>query len=328
MWANERLSAVEADALASAIRPSWEVDAGGWSSVDEPPTNDASAQAVPQVTTGPSIVVDDEVFREVPVAPVSFDQDEDPILPVSRSPGKMLAIFGGIAVVGVLVVVGSFMGGGETETPTPQSAVGTTTPTPQAAAAGTTEVAGATAEPQPEANAQDLQPQTPEPEANAQDPQPQTPEPEANAQDPQPQTPEPQPEAAPPQVQVSLRATPSGAQLTLDGERIPNPYQAELPVDGRQHQVVATLEGYRETTRTLGFDRDRNETLTLSAIPAPTPPPSMTATMSSRSASRMSSSMAHGTGRHRPSGMHGRGMRGRGMRGSRHSAGFTSANPY
>ena len=261
-------------------------------------------------------MIDDGVFGpEVPLAAIHDDDDDDPLLPVSRSPAKRLGILALVAVVAIIAVGASMLGGEPTAAEhMAQAASVAAPPSTQPAAPAVT---AAAAEPAA-ADTQGAEP--PEPVAAAvAEPAADTEPTEVAAAEPVAEPAEPPP---PPQVHVTLRAAPAGAQLTLDGAPISNPYQADVPLDHQQHRVVASLDGYRETTRSLGFDRDQSETLALTAVPAP-PPVTMATTMATTMASSMTRHVA--ATRHTSSMSS---MRSGGMRASHHGAGFTSANPY
>jgi hypothetical protein len=67
---------------------------------------------------------------------------------------------------------------------------------------------------------------------------------------------EKKPAARPATVRVRISATPAQAALTLDGETIPNPFEADV-VKGGKHRVQATAPGRRSADVTLKFDQDR-----------------------------------------------------------------------
>jgi hypothetical protein len=81
--------------------------------------------------------------------------------------------------------------------------------------------------------------------------------------------PEPALEPAPEQVLVALQITtrPEGAQLTLDGSPIANPYDAMHP-QGGQHVVEASAPGYRARNLTIELTRKRSVALELEKSPA------------------------------------------------------------
>jgi len=55
---------------------------------------------------------------------------------------------------------------------------------------------------------------------------------------------------AQPQIRhVLISVGPASAKLRLDGQRIDNPYVAELPVDDLEHELVATADGYEQLVR-------------------------------------------------------------------------------
>jgi hypothetical protein len=82
-------------------------------------------------------------------------------------------------------------------------------------------------------------------------------------------TPEPALEPAPEQILVALQITtrPEGAQLTLDGSPIANPYDAMHP-QGGHHVVEASAPGYRAQNLTIELTRKRSVALELEKSPA------------------------------------------------------------
>lgn len=80
--------------------------------------------------------------------------------------------------------------------------------------------------------------------------------------------PEIAPEPAPEQVLVALQITtrPEGAQLTLDGSPIANPYDAMHP-QGGHHVVEASAPGYRVQNLTIELTRKRSVALELEKSP-------------------------------------------------------------
>jgi hypothetical protein len=81
--------------------------------------------------------------------------------------------------------------------------------------------------------------------------------------------PQPALDPAPEQVLVALQITtrPEGAQLTLDGSPIANPYDAMHP-QGGQHVVEASAPGYRAQNLTIELTRKRSVALELEKSPA------------------------------------------------------------
>jgi serine/threonine-protein kinase len=64
-------------------------------------------------------------------------------------------------------------------------------------------------------------------------------------------------------VRVVIAASPENAELRLDGRPIDNPYRAELSGDEREHELVASLDGYVTEVRKLHLDRDLDLRVTL-----------------------------------------------------------------
>jgi hypothetical protein len=77
-------------------------------------------------------------------------------------------------------------------------------------------------------------------------------------------------------VKLLVSASPARARLRLDGQRVENPYVAELPADEREHELVVTADGYEPEVRKLRFARDLELKLVLAPqianVRAPRPP--------------------------------------------------------
>jgi hypothetical protein len=54
--------------------------------------------------------------------------------------------------------------------------------------------------------------------------------------------------------------------LRLDGKPLDNPFAGAFPADGREHELVASAEGYQNEVRRLRFERDLEIRLSLSPI--------------------------------------------------------------
>jgi serine/threonine-protein kinase len=67
-----------------------------------------------------------------------------------------------------------------------------------------------------------------------------------------------------PLVRLTISASPAGARLRLDGERVENPYRSEVTADDREHELLVTADGYEPEMRRLRFDRDLDLRLALS----------------------------------------------------------------
>lgn len=117
---------------------------------------------------------------------------------------------------------------------------------------------------------------TPEPEeTEPEETEPEETEPEETAPEEvevaRPATPEPEeteeaqpPEPAAEMVRLILRATPSSATLTVDGEAVlGNPHRGRVERSGRYHLIRASADGFRPVTKRVRFDRDVNLALTL-----------------------------------------------------------------
>jgi hypothetical protein len=91
------------------------------------------------------------------------------------------------------------------------------------------------------------------------------------------ESPEAPPEVeAPADVHVRIAVEPSGAELTLNGLRVDNPFERTLAPLSTPQELVARLDGYETENRELRFDRSVDVTIALtpsSAAPrSPAPP--------------------------------------------------------
>jgi eukaryotic-like serine/threonine-protein kinase len=57
-------------------------------------------------------------------------------------------------------------------------------------------------------------------------------------------------------LKLTILVNPQRAQLRLDGQRIENPYRAELPLDDREHELIVTAAGHAPEVHRLRFERD------------------------------------------------------------------------
>lgn len=75
--------------------------------------------------------------------------------------------------------------------------------------------------------------------------------------------------AGPPLLVV--RAVPDNAQLWLDGQKMPNPFDTRLPL-GSKHKIEARQEGFEASSQTIRLESDARLTITLKReTPAPAP---------------------------------------------------------
>ena len=90
-------------------------------------------------------------------------------------------------------------------------------------------------------------------------------------------------------IRDSIRTVPASAALTVDGARVPNPYDGRLP-EGTSHTVVASAPDHVSRTETLAIGRrDHETTLRLERVPAPPPvaaPPRVAAQPATQPAAR------------------------------------------
>ena len=66
-------------------------------------------------------------------------------------------------------------------------------------------------------------------------------------------------------MKVRISATPSDAELSLDGQSIPNPFEAEVMISGK-HRVQAKASGHRSADVTVPFDRPQELALRLERL--------------------------------------------------------------
>ncbi len=240
-WGAERLSAVEADALAESFRPSWETD---WGADDSPPPAadsnlDAAAAAI--AATPPSKGFDDPtpvlVSKPASVSPPDDTDAVAAIVPGEATARRNLLIGAGVFVLAIVVIMAFMLSSGE-DTPDP------------AVSNAPGESSGESEETQA-SDEQTAAQEAPEPEPEV--------------------APEPEPEPEPVTYQLTVRTVPADATLTLDGETVANPLTRTVEPDEAEHHLVATADGYREASTTVSFDGDHDTVLTLEAEPPPPP---------------------------------------------------------
>jgi hypothetical protein len=71
--------------------------------------------------------------------------------------------------------------------------------------------------------------------------------------------PEPQP---PKSIHLRISTSPTNADITLDGDAVPNPFDAWVPRAGT-HAITLSAEGFVERTWDVNFDQDRTLALAL-----------------------------------------------------------------
>src|SRR5690606_36560751 len=81
-----------------------------------------------------------------------------------------------------------------------------------------------------------------------------------------PAPPEAPPPPPPTTARLRVRTVPPTAALTVDGRRVANPYEAELPL-GARVRIEAEAEGHRDASRTLRLTGLEEITLTLAPRP-------------------------------------------------------------
>jgi hypothetical protein len=74
-------------------------------------------------------------------------------------------------------------------------------------------------------------------------------------------------------IRIRITTTPARATLTLDGESVPNPYDAELPASRETHTITASAPHHLPVSRIVAFSETRDLSLELTEDPgAPMPP--------------------------------------------------------
>lgn len=71
---------------------------------------------------------------------------------------------------------------------------------------------------------------------------------------------------APSNITLLVSAGPSRVRLRLDGKPIENPFAGAFPADGREHELIASAEGYQNEVRRLRFERDLEIRLSLTPL--------------------------------------------------------------
>lgn len=233
-WSVGAFSEHEADHFADSMRASWDVTTAeaepAWAAAVSTPAAEATTKA------------------RTPIAP-SFDTDDLP--PVALAKGfdrRVIVAAGGLLLMFVLIVWS--LSGGEPEAPPSWSSQAGSTE-PQAPAAPS-EAPAAPPAPTETAPSTALPTRASEPTAPRIAPTVQ-----ANA----PPTSAPRDVPAK-SVHVRISTVPASAELKLDGETVPNPFDAWV-ARGGEHTIVATADGYAENDWSVSFDRDQTLSLAL-----------------------------------------------------------------
>ncbi len=248
-WSAGTLSDHDADRFADSMRPSWDMPAAdtedSWSAAN------AFATTATQIPTGRA------------VAP-SNDSDGLPPVVLKRSLDKRMITAG---IGGLLLIALALWSMIDHKPEAPPAWEGTSTNAPATPSApappsapppGTSPAASApaAATPTPPVATPSVPPVTttaaPAPLAPAPTEAPSAPV-------PTPTTPSP---TTPKTVHVRISTTPSGAELKLDGERVPNPFDAWVTAGGA-HKVVADASGYTQREWSITFDQDQTLSLVL-----------------------------------------------------------------
>jgi len=247
-WAVGAMSEFDADRFADSLRPSWEApavrDQAAWST--------GAAPLTPASTHTDTFTASRN----------SSDSLPPPVL--ARGLDRRILAGIGAGVLVILVTVWSLVGG-EPEAPPSWSgqteANRATAKAPPAGPEPSTATATTPSAVQP-ATALSNAEQTPSvPTALPQAPL----EPAPAATPPTPQVP-----TRPKSVHVRISTVPASADLTLDGDSIPNPFDAWVAESGAR-AIVASAEGYAERTWSVTFDQDQTLSLVLKQIVTATP---------------------------------------------------------
>lgn len=243
-WSAGTFSDHDADRFADSMRPSWDMhvaesEGGQWSAANVAP----AAHNIGPAPTGRA------------VAP-SNDSDGLPPVVLSSGIDKRMA-FAGIGGL-VLIIIAIW------------SMVDTKPDVPPPSWKGTTQTAPATAKPPAPAIATPAPvipapaPAAAAPTADLPPATPQVAAPSIPTQAPTPSAPAvtPTQPAEAKTVHVRISTTPSGAELKLDGERVPNPFDAWVNRGG-SHNVVADADGYTQREWSIAFDQDQTLSLVL-----------------------------------------------------------------
>jgi hypothetical protein len=91
-------------------------------------------------------------------------------------------------------------------------------------------------------------------------------------------------------VHIRVATDPQDAELSLDGARVPNPFETGMPKSGK-HRLLARAPGYHSDDLSINFDRDQQVTLRLDRARTPkpsraaiSPPPAVVSTRAHRPA--------------------------------------------
>jgi len=248
VWSPGALSEHDADRFADNLRPSWDIGgdatAGTWSAANAP------------LAQEPSFALGESTRSSSP--------DSIPPLVISRGLDRRIMI-GGASIVLVIVLAIWSMSGGEQEAPPSWNKEA-----PPAAATPTSTSAAAIPSPTPDVQARAV-PSATRPSATGAAPEQTKPvavpapiEPAA--------TPTPAIPVAAKSIHLRISTSPTGADIKLDGDTVPNPFDAWVPRAG-SHSVTVSAEGFVERTWNVNFDDDRTLALALKREAAKRPAP-------------------------------------------------------
>lgn len=251
-WSVGAMSEFDADRFADSLRPSWEVpavrDQAAWSTGGAPLT--PASTHVDAFTSSRS----------------SSDSLPPPVL--ARGLDRRLLAGIGAGLLVILVTLWSLVGG-EPEPPPSwngqtEASRATSTPPPVAPEPNTPSATPPATPPAVEpVTAPDLA--EPAPSVPAAVPPQATQEPTTAAATTTPPAP-----TRPKSVHVRISTVPASAALTLDGDSIPNPFDAWVAESGAR-AVVASADGYAERTWSVTFDQDQTLSLVLKRNVTPAP---------------------------------------------------------
>jgi hypothetical protein len=251
----ERLSVADAERFAATFRPSWDPPAPTRASIPGAPITPIPARS--QYPSVPAFEAEPDI--DVRGLPGLAD----------RRRGMMIAAaaVSGFVVLGALALMSSRSAPAPAHKPEPAAAA-------QVAAAAEAPVAAAAPQPEPTpAAAPAIAPSAAVEAPSAAPPAAAPAEPVnapaaalARAEAAPPQLPAPEPAS----VHIRVSASPSDAELLIDGARVTNPYEAEER-KGAKLRMRVQASGYHSHDETLSMDQDRTIAVRLDKVRAPKP---------------------------------------------------------
>jgi hypothetical protein len=250
-WAAGGFSDDDADRFADAMRPTWDT-APVETAADWAAAGSGTHGATPHTAAATFSPDDSSNLRPVVL---------------KKSVDRRVLIGAAVGAAAILAALWSLVGG-ESDAPPKWNETGAATTTSQAAPA-------ASPPPSPVVPSvpAPIAPPTPSAPIAVATPTPAVTPAPTPTQAPVPVAPTKAP--APParrSVHVRIATTPASADLRLDGEVVPNPFDAFV-AQGGSHTVVASAEGYEQRSWSIGFDQDQTLSLVLKHVPVRQPPP-------------------------------------------------------